>query len=100
MAQQANQAPDKKWVLAEDSAASGSGVNYDKYAHPIAMPGPVLSSKTGKQYTPQLGDLGKKKPAGRGGAMGGAVKRQGSQGMGRGSGGLDLMVQSQPQQLQ
>ena len=95
MAPSSGAPPDKKWVLADDS--NNSQVNYEKYAHPIAMPGPVLSSKTGKQYTPQLTDLGKKKPAAR---MGGAaaMKRQGSQGIGRGGGGggLDLMVQSQP----
>ena len=61
------------------------------------MPGPVLSSKTGKQYTPQLSDLGKKKKGGV------AVKRQASQGFagnfgGRGGAaasndnGLNLMV--------
>ena len=48
--------PQKQWVLADDD---NGPVNYEKYAHAIAMPGPVLSSKTGKQYTPQLGDLGK-----------------------------------------
>ena len=65
------------------------------------MPGPVLSAKTGKQYTPQLAELGKKKKGG-----GAAIKRQSSQGFpgnfgGKGGasaqgGGLNLMVSSQP----
>ena len=53
MAAPGQRAPDKKWVLADDNQAA-SGVNYENYTHPIAMPGPVLSAKTGKQYTPQL----------------------------------------------
>ena len=36
-------------------------VNYASYAHQVAQPGPVLSSKTGKQYVPKISDLGKKK---------------------------------------
>ena len=76
-------------------------MNYDKYAHAIAMPGPVLSAKTGKQYTPQLADLGKKKNPVRQKAPPG-IKRQASYGAGRGGdngsgGGLDLFIQSQPQ---
>jgi len=39
-------------------------VNYEEYAHPVAMPGPVLSSKTGKEYMPNIADLGKKKAPG------------------------------------
>ena len=90
--------PEKQWVLATEQPQSIANTNYEKYAHPIAMPGPVLSAKTGKQYTPQLSELGKKK-------KGAAPKRQASQGnygakgaaaMG---GGLDLMIQSQPQQI-
>ena len=60
-----NGAPESRWVLAKEEptgqAASIGNVNYEKYAHPIAMPGPVLSAKTGKQYVPNLSDLGQKK---------------------------------------
>ena len=45
-----NAAIDKRWVLAEDNdnPMPIGQVNYDKYAHAVAMPGPVLSAKTGK----------------------------------------------------
>ena len=39
---------DKRWVLADDTPKDIGEVNYDKYRHAVAMPGPVLSSKTGK----------------------------------------------------
>ncbi len=34
-----------KWVLDKGPQAV---VDYEKYGHPIAQPGPVISSKTGK----------------------------------------------------
>lgn len=57
----------KKWVLAQDDGPESNGqVNYAKYAAPAAQPGPVLSAKTGKEYTPSMANFGKKQPAGRG----------------------------------
>ena len=91
--------PQKQWVLDDGSGSNPIGqVNYERYAHaPVAMPGPVLSAKTGKQYTPQLSDLGKKKSNPRQKAPQG-IKRQASSGAGRGggngSGGLELFIQS------
>ena len=40
------QKQETKWVL--DSGQSGQ-VDYNKYAYEVCQPGPVISSKTGKQ---------------------------------------------------
>ena len=51
--------------------------DYMNYGHAVAMPGLVLSSKTGNTFTPKLIDLGKKKPV--------QIRRQSSGGVaGRG----------------
>ena len=78
-------------MLAADSNNGMNGqVNYDNYAHAVAMPGPVISSKNGKQYTPQLSDLGKKRPP-----MGAQLKIQASSGLASNGLGLEMHVPAQ-----
>jgi len=49
-------------MMAQGDTLGIGQVNYAQYQHAVCQPGPVLSSKTGKQYVPQLSELGKKKP--------------------------------------
>ena len=87
--------PQKQWVLAKpESTGPATGqVNYENYGHAVAMPGPVLSSKTGNTFTPKLADLGKKKPV--------PIRRQPSGGVaGRGGQQSFFGQGSQPQMAQ
>ena len=45
----------KQYVLDTSNQPRGIGqVNYEKYAYRAVEPGPVISSKTGKLYTPKM----------------------------------------------
>jgi len=73
-----------RWVLDAGQNLAPGQVNYDDYAHPVALPGPVLSSKTGKEYMPNIADLGKKKKMHSqigSAASGRGMRRQNSQGV-------------------
>ncbi len=44
-----NDAEANKWVY--DKGVQNGPINYEKYGHPVAKPGPVISAKTGHVRT-------------------------------------------------
>ena len=51
----------QKYILDTNTQVLGIGeVNYAKYDAKVCLPGKVISSKTGKEYTPSLNQIGKR----------------------------------------
>ena len=53
----------KQYVLDTSNQPKSIGeTNYERYAYRACEPGPVISAKTGKLYTPKLAQIGMQKP--------------------------------------